>query len=306
MTILAHLVSRIDALDGEPAATQALAYLLRAEAPAEAFVRILEPAGLASFDVGTVDAERQLPDTTQPDLTVCDGDGHLRLLVENKFWATLTDAQPTRYLDFLPETPRSAVLFVVPEARRKVLWTMLQDRLAPGPHRLKDRQTTQTLTWGRVGTRTLAVTGWRHVLDTISAAAPDCTIWRCDLDQLRGLVEAREDAETFLPLRDEEVRATDVAQRIRNYTYLSPAIVDALVTENLATEPTPRPRRARLGGPIPDSTGRIQSVVGRPLRLLEPMGPHPDLGHARQPRRRLRYPQPASGGRACVQRVAGR
>ena len=56
-------------------------------------------------------------DDGQPDLTIKSKDGNIRLLVENKFWGGLTDAQPIKYLEVLPKDLNSALLFIVPKAR---------------------------------------------------------------------------------------------------------------------------------------------------------------------------------------------
>ena len=231
MTLLADLVPQIAA--PEPATTLALAYLLRSnDSVAQAFVALLGPTGLPAFSPVDIQTEKRAGGG-RPDLTVRDPDNRIRILVENKFWADLTDAQPVTYLDALPEDPPGAVLFIVPKRRMPWLWDELQHR-CQDRYPLRGGDGTETLTWGRAGTRTLAVTNWRHVLDTLSEAAPDCGIWRCDMDQLRGLVKAQENVEPFLPLRDEEVGAAEVAGRILNYIQLSPDIVNALVRKGLA------------------------------------------------------------------------
>ena len=74
------LVLDVEAPDIELAATQALAYLLRSDATATAFVSRLAPAGLDPFPPAAIAAEQHLPDDTRPDLAVRDPDGHLRLL----------------------------------------------------------------------------------------------------------------------------------------------------------------------------------------------------------------------------------
>ena len=68
MPRLAHLVPRITGAGVEPAATQALAYLLRSDSTATAFVSLLAPAGLDPFPPAAIAAEQHLPDDTRPDL----------------------------------------------------------------------------------------------------------------------------------------------------------------------------------------------------------------------------------------------
>ena len=64
MPLLAHLVPRTAGAGVEPAATQALAYLLRSDATANAFVSLHVPAGLEPFPPAAIAAEQHLPDDT--------------------------------------------------------------------------------------------------------------------------------------------------------------------------------------------------------------------------------------------------
>lgn len=254
MPLLAHLVPRIASGGVEPAATQALAYLLRSKATAAAFASLLEPAGLDPFDPGAVGAEQHLPDDTRPDLTVRDRDGHLRLLVENKFWAGLTDAQPLAYLKAIPEFPRSAVLFIVPHQRTTVLWVELQHRLTD-PWSLDREGATKTLTWGRVGTRTLALTSWRHVLERLEAAADERALLQ-DIAQLRELTD-RMNTDVFLPLTESQLSDMDIPRRLINYADLIEEIVDLLAADRIADKKGLRPAHGY------HSTGRYLRLAGR-------------------------------------------
>ena len=80
-TLLAHLLPRVTA--SEPAATQALAYILNA-APdiGKAFMPVVHQTGFAPFDVGRIAAEERHGDGI-PDLTIRDAGGVVRVLVEN-------------------------------------------------------------------------------------------------------------------------------------------------------------------------------------------------------------------------------
>ena len=83
MSLLAYLVPRIASNGAEPAATQALAYLLNASPDlAEAFVNVVARAGIPAFAPGRIAAEEQHGDNA-PDLTIRDADGIVRVLVES-------------------------------------------------------------------------------------------------------------------------------------------------------------------------------------------------------------------------------
>ena len=92
MSVLAYLVSSM--MRGDPETMQALAYILgRQTGLVRSFFGLLGEAGL-SFDPGLVESERSEDGSGRPDLRIFDRDWRLRVLVENKFWARLTDAQP--------------------------------------------------------------------------------------------------------------------------------------------------------------------------------------------------------------------
>ena len=169
-TLLAYLIPRV-VTQREPAATQALAYILNA-APdiAKAFLSVVSQTGFAPFELGRIAAEEQHGDSI-PDLTIRDTAGAVRVLVENKFWAGLTDAQPVGYLDQLPSEAPVAILFVVPHTRQHSVWAELKDRCANKKVDLTDGTKTDDIAWSRSGNRILAITSWKYVLAQLQQAA---------------------------------------------------------------------------------------------------------------------------------------
>ena len=257
MSLLGYLVPRIAATGEEPAATQALAYLLNASARvAEAFVHVVAPTGIKAFVPGRITAEEQHGDHS-PDLTIRDAGGAVRILVENKFWAGLTSAQPVTYLNALPTDALSALVFIVPHQRRYVLWGELRERCHRSKIRLDSESKRDGITWVRADHRILAVTSWKHVLGRLEEAAADPAL-RQDIVQLRGLTD-RMNASAFLPLREDEVTDARVARRMLNYIGLIDEIIDRLKTDGIVTVKGLR-------------TGVSYSYTGRFLRLHAKFG----------------------------------
>ena len=242
MSLLGHLVPRIASSGAEPAATQALAYILNA-APgmATAFVDVVGRTGIAPFTPGRIAAEEQQGHDF-PDVTIRDADGTVRILVENKFWAGLTDAQPLAYLKELPREGSAALVFVVPHQRMYGLWGELKEKCRDKGVELEDESTTDTIKWARAGHRTLAITSWKHVLGSLeqAARAEGHTDLQQDIVQLRGLTDHMNDDE-FLPLREDELTDVNVARRMINYSDLIEEIVDRLVTDGIAQTKGLRP-----------------------------------------------------------------
>ena len=232
MSLLGYLVPRIAANGEEPAATQALAYLLNSSTGVgEAFVDVVAPTGIEAFTPGRITAEEQHGDYS-PDLTIRDANGVVRILVENKFWAGLTSAQPVAYLEALPADASSVLVFIVPHERVYGLWGELQERCRRSKVRLDSEPRGDGITWARVDHRILAVTSWKHVLGRLEETAADPTL-RQDIAQLRGLTD-RMDADAFLPLGEDEVTDANVARRLLNYTGLIDEIVGRLKTARVA------------------------------------------------------------------------
>ena len=255
MSLLGHLIPRIASNGEEPAATQALAYLLNeSEDIAQAFVDTVGHTGITTFTPGRIAAEEQHGDHF-PDLTIRDTDGVVRILVENKFWAGLTDAQPVAYLEALPDAASSALVFIVPHQRVHVLWGELRDKCGRNAVELGSESTTASITWASAGNRTLAITSWKYVLGTLEQAALDGghSALRQDIVQLRGLTDQMNAGE-FLPLREDEVTDVSVARRLVNYSELIEEIVDRLVADGIASTKGLRPTHGYT------SAGRYLSV----------------------------------------------
>ena len=255
-SLLGHLVPLIR--QAEPAATQALHYILEA-APeaATAFVELL--AGVR-FEIGRIASEWQFENGVRPDVAIYDAYGEVRLFVENKFWASLTDQQPVAYLKALPATGSSVLAFIAPEDRAGSLWGELRDRCERANlvlveeirstdfRRMRVRGGTGA---ALVGERMLFLTSWRRVLDALqsAAAAGGHAAVAQDVVQLRGLTEQM-NSDVFVPLGGDEPTDVRVARRMMNYAGLIDDISDRLIADAVA-----------------DTRGLTRSGWGRYLRL---------------------------------------
>ena len=234
MSLLANIVLGGELRD-EPVATQALAYILNSSPDiAQRFIRELGRAGI-NFEPGRILYERE-PDDNRPDLTIRDTEGHLRVFVENKFWAGLTDRQPVSYLNALPENLQTALIFIVPEQRVSFLWNKLKERCVQESLDLTDDSNESGITWTCAGSRTLLITSWPHVLSVLQGEAARTSghnTIECDILQLRGLTD-QIDWDAFPPLREDEVNDQRIAQRIINYIDLIEEISNKLINEGIA------------------------------------------------------------------------
>jgi hypothetical protein len=236
-TLLGSLALRL-ADHPENIATESLLFLLRRSATAREALRRL---------VGTLDPQfAHIPVTYSsqvtgldgeiPDLVGSDASGREVLLVEAKFWAGLTDAQPVQYLERLA-VAGGILLFVAPAQRLETLWPELEGRccranLAPT---LMTRQATHRSV-GLGDGRVLALTSWRHLLTTLHAALDGAgeTALAADARQLIGLCDAM-DSRAFLPLRSEELTGT-LATRVCQFADLVDTLAAELVRRGIASK----------------------------------------------------------------------
>ena len=166
MSVLAHVVDR-GALAAEPAATQALAYILNSSPDiAGAFVGMLPDASIG-YAPDRIEAELEYGEA-RPDLTIHDSDNRPRIFVENKFWAGLTDAQPVSYLETLEKLSKghpSALMFIVPEQRMSSVWTELTERCKQAELTGDEARNEQGVIWNRIGCSIMLITSWRYALE---------------------------------------------------------------------------------------------------------------------------------------------
>ncbi|MFO0683936.1 MAG: hypothetical protein U0234_17925 [Sandaracinus sp.] len=190
-TILADLVGKLTS-QRENAATLALTYVMTKCAPARAAVA----TALGIPEVARVSSQYIAGDESRPDIAMFSADGKLRGLIEAKFWAALTDAQPVDYITRLDEAGGGVLVVLAPEARLDALRAEVLERCR--------RARPETAIDGSsitVGAITIRFVSWRGVLDLIDDAARVAgdEAARRDVGQLRGLCDVFE-GEGFLPL----------------------------------------------------------------------------------------------------------
>ena len=194
MSVLAHVVLN-GSVPSEPAATQALTHILNSSPDiARSFVSILRPTKV-DFEPGHIKVELAHEDS-RPDLTIHDIHGRVRAIVENKFWAGLTDAQPVSYLRDLPDDPPASLLFIVPQRRVATVWNELKLRCTQEGLEWEDIPGESNLTCARAGSRAMLITSWTHILGRLldAARAGGHDAIRHDILQLLGLT-SRMDAD---------------------------------------------------------------------------------------------------------------
>lgn len=239
-TVLGHL-ARDFCPQQENLATEALCFILQHfPAASRAFKEFLRPLGLDFPGELYFETQRGGLERSIPDMKCRDDNGLLRVIVENKFWAGLTENQPVTYIHELSrEVPVgvAALLFVVPEARRQLVWDELVRRCIGAAIPVGEAQRQSTLTFAEVGSgQNIAVTSWSTLLSALSRGAASAGEIDCqnDIAQLQGLCRTM-DEEEILPLRSEELTNQDMPRRFINFCNLAEAIVKQSASQKLCS-----------------------------------------------------------------------
>ncbi len=201
-TLLAYLVPKLTN-EVEDAATEALAYILNKSAASKGAL-----AGLVGVDragLVRVSTQELADDQSRPDLVCFDASNEKRIIVEAKFWAGLTDNQPGSYIQQLPESGRSTLLFIAPDVRINTLWATIKAKAGKGGIQLEPVDSPARVPTAKVsGTeRHLMPVSWDNLLGGMLVVAEDADI-RAEIAQLHGLAQSQ-DKDAFLPLHSEEL-----------------------------------------------------------------------------------------------------
>ncbi|HXH81507.1 MAG TPA: hypothetical protein VNN07_01110 [Candidatus Tectomicrobia bacterium] len=229
--LLAHLAPHFRGGE-ENAATEALGYILNASRPVRsALAQVLGELGARVPSDLVFRTQVADPDQTTPDLVGVDVEGRELLIIESKFWAGLTAAQPAGYLDRLQRSGGSILLFVVPAARFETLWPALLHRATSAGFALVERRSLQGASGQAVilgGGTVLGIVSWTTILDAArpAAVAAGEEAILADIAQLAGFC-GRMDEEGFFPLRSEELTG-NLPARIGQYKRLVDDAADRL------------------------------------------------------------------------------
>lgn len=227
-SLLAHITARLTN-QRERVATESLGFILRRSALArEGLRRLLRGRGRDVPPLDRVATEFASGPESRPDIAVFDHQGKLQLLVEGKFWASLTHAQPEDYLARLKESGGGTLVIVAPESRLQSLLPDLMQRCQKaGLLRVGDG--TQVSEVIRIsGDCAVVIFSWRVVVDMLAdeaAANGDRALWS-DADQLRGLCEVFE-SEGFRPFTREDLSNIEIPRLLCSLADLARDIAEA-------------------------------------------------------------------------------
>lgn len=227
-SLLAHITARLTN-QRERVATESLGFILRRSPSArEGLRRLLRGLGRDVPPLDRVATEFASGPESRPDIAVFDLQGKLQLLVEGKFWAPLTNAQPGAYLARLKESGGGTLVIVAPEFRLQSLSPdLMQQCQKAGLLPVGDgAQASGVIQIS--GDCAVVIFSWRIVVDMlvdVATANGDRTL-ASDADQLRGVCEAFE-GEGFRPFTLEDFSNIEIPRLLCSLADLARDIAEA-------------------------------------------------------------------------------
>ena len=181
----------------EDIATEALCYILcKQEGVRTALADLVRSGGADPEPMDSFDTQRVYQGSKKPDL-VAFNERREVLLVESKFWASLTSHQPNGYLRLMMKDLPDArnLLFIAPKVRQEGLWEELREE-ASRQFQVTGEQAADGVRSAVVGNggHRLMLTSWETLLDYLGRSGPDED---GDLQQLRGLCTPARDTKPF-------------------------------------------------------------------------------------------------------------
>lgn len=166
----------------------------------------------------------------RPDISGIDENGNEVVMVEAKFWASLTDNQPLKYLERLGGN--SVLMFVCPSLRARSIFEELHIRFKKAAVDFQPNFSNNTFVFQN--NQHLIVKTWQEVLGSIRIQLVQDSehVLLSDIDQIIGLCELI-DSNAFLPYQSEDF-APAIAKKINSYYDLTDKVVDELKKRGLA------------------------------------------------------------------------
>ncbi len=235
--VLSYLAPRLTD-QKENLVTNAIGFLLRkSRAAKECFEKMLSEGCGEEISIGRIENQESLGAESRPDIAVYDKNGALRVLVEAKIWAGLTDAQPSQYLKRLEESGGRALLFVVPAIRMESIASEIESRIRSLSMPMKPWKTVAHLRKSELkgGTSILIMT-WNSLIGSLQAAcdrANDADT-ASDIRQIEGLIRTFE-TEGFTPLSHGTLTDLEIPRLMTSFTDICKQVIQKAIKTGIVT-----------------------------------------------------------------------
>lgn len=168
-------------------------------------------------------------DLERPDISGKDDNGKEVLLIEAKFWASLTHNQPNGYLKRLENN--TVLIFLVPTLRTRTVFEEVKSRVKEEYKDLEiDTENLKLLI--KNSNQHILIKSWNEILNSIKSKIEQTNniTLLSDLNQIVGLCETI-DKNSFQPITDEDL-SPKIAKNINSYYEIVDKVVDELKNRN--------------------------------------------------------------------------
>ena len=210
----------------EDIASKSLAYIMEKSDSAKNVVnKIIK--NKANIDCGIVKFITQNvgKNKERPDISGIDSNGKEKIIIETKFWSSLTNNQPVEYLNRLNE--QTVLIFICPKLREFSLFDEIETKLITSNTSYKKNNELILVD----NEKYIFIIDWNYILDMIKQSLIENNekILVSDIDQIIGFCEII-DNNIFLPMQDEDL-SPNIARRIYSYYNLLDKVFDKLKIE---------------------------------------------------------------------------
>jgi len=227
-SLLGYFYNRIKGSQ-EDIASESLVYILqRSHSAREALHTVVRSvSGLDVLDL-SYSTQNVGDKLERPDISGHDTIGREVIIIEAKFWASLTDNQPGQYLTRLKEN--ACLMFLCPSLRTRPVFEQVRKKIFDQKLKFDADETKLLIKLDH--NVTLAVKSWKEIISAIRFRMNEDNDMKhvSDLDQFEGFCDAI-DNNSFIPFQDEDF-SPRLARRINSYYDLADKVIDALKLEN--------------------------------------------------------------------------
>jgi hypothetical protein len=161
----------------------------------------------------------------RPDISGINADGKEKLLIEAKFWASLTSNQPNEYLKRLGEN--SVLIFLVPSLRVRAVFDEVYRRIKEEFNNVdieNERQKIKIVNSNKY----VLVKSWNEILNSVKfeLIQENNQTLLSDIDQIIGFCDAI-DNDSFHPIVDDDLSPA-IPKRIMSYYDIVDKVVDEI------------------------------------------------------------------------------
>ena len=214
----------------EDIASEGLVYILKQSLESRKVINQIVKANTnLTFSDLSFQTQNVGKDLERPDISGKDENGNEVLLIEAKFWASLTHNQPNGYLKRLKDN--TVLIFLVPTLRTRTVFEEVKSRILEENQDLEiDTENLKILI--KSSNKHIFIKSWNEVLNSIKSKIEQTNNINLlsDLNQIIGLCETI-DQNSFQPITDEDL-SPKIPKNINSYYEIIDKVVDELKNRN--------------------------------------------------------------------------